>query len=193
MVISGLQFIYDKILICRLQGNDSISEGGESTKGRTGVLHPAKFASRGCLHKVQHQGRARGGYYMFYIPPNSPAEAAYVKCNIRVEPEVGTISTKGRTGVLHPAKFASRGCLHKVQHQGRARGGYYIYLQKAVQEFYIPPNSPAEAAYIKCNIRVEPEVGTIYCGIIIFRGGSIFVVFVDTINHEFTSPTNNDV
>ena len=33
----------------------------------------------------------------------------------------------------------------------------------------------------------------IYCGIIIFRGGSIFVVFVDTINHEFTSPTNNDV
>ena len=32
-----------------------------------------------------------------------------------------------------------------------------------------------------------------YCGIIIFRGGSIFVVFVDTINHEFTSPTNNDV
>ena len=32
-----------------------------------------------------------------------------------------------------------------------------------------------------------------YCGIIIFRGGSIFVVFMDTINHEFTSPTNNDV
>ena len=32
-------------------------------------------------------------------------------------------------------------------------------LQKAVQEFYIPPNSPAEAAYIKCNIRVETEVG----------------------------------
>ena len=33
----------------------------------------------------------------------------------------------------------------------------------------------------------------LYCEIIIFRGGSIFVVFVDTINNEFTPPTNNDV
>ena len=33
----------------------------------------------------------------------------------------------------------------------------------------------------------------LYCEIIIFRGGSIFVVFVDTINNEFTSPTNYDV
>ena len=30
-------------------------------------------------------------------------------------------------------------------------------------------------------------------GIIIFHGGSIFVVFVDTINNEFTYPTNNDI
>ena len=33
----------------------------------------------------------------------------------------------------------------------------------------------------------------VYCEIIIFRGGSIFVVFKDAINNEFTSPTNNDV
>ena len=30
-----------------------------------------------------------------------------------------------------------------------------------------------------------------YCEIIIFRGGSIFVVFVDSLIHKFTSPTNN--
>ena len=32
-----------------------------------------------------------------------------------------------------------------------------------------------------------------YCEIIIFLGGLIFVVFMDSINNEFTSPTNNDV
>ena len=32
-----------------------------------------------------------------------------------------------------------------------------------------------------------------YCEIVNFRGGSIIVVFVDTINNEFSSPTNNDV
>ena len=31
------------------------------------------------------------------------------------------------------------------------------------------------------------------CEIILFCGGSIFVVFIDTINNEFRSPTNNDV
>ena len=45
------------------------------------------------------------------------------------------------------------------------------------------------------SVCISPKrrYGSIYCGIIIFRGGSIFVVFVDTINHEFTSPTNTNV
>ena len=53
---------------------------------------------------------------------------------------------------------------------------------------YIPLSIVSIISFSISDLSVGP-----YCGIIIFRGGSIFVVFVDSINHEFTSPTNNDV
>ena len=73
------------------------------------------------------------------------------------------------------------------------------------------PSSPAYGVFISSLIRYAQACSSFecfilrdmrlsskllkqgYCGIIIFRGGSIFVVFVSTINHEFTSPTNTNV
>ena len=72
-----------------------------------------------------------------------------------------------------------------------------IYINTGINEFQKRKNISMHKQdglhVLSAAFRANGRLKSHYCGIIIFPGGSIFVVFVDDINNEFRSPTNNDV